>query len=319
MREGFSLLYVGVDEAGYGPLLGPLCVGLCAFRTADAATTKPPDLWRSLKSAVTPAPNDKRRRIAIADSKRLKGANASRDPLRHLRRGVVGACGLLGDVPADELALLERLGVEFEPHPWYQQAAPVSWHEHVADYGFDSNALAVACERARIGLEALRCVAVCESRFNRVTSRTGTKASTTAGAIAQLLRETASRMDQDDALVVCDRLGGRSRYLGYLRRVFPAEQVDVLEETPAVSQYRVGRLVVRFQAEAEAAHLPVALASMVAKLVRELAMSRFNAYWSARDPSLKPTAGYWKDAKRWLADAAGALSPEERSTMVRLA
>jgi hypothetical protein len=58
-----------------------------------------------------------------------------------------------------------------------------------------------------------------------------------------------------------------------------------------------------FEVEAEARHFPVALASMTAKLVRELAMMRFNRYWSGRMAELKPTAGYRNDAHRWLDDA----------------
>lgn len=66
-------------------------------------------------------------------------------------------------------------------------------------------------------------------------------------------------------------------------------------------------------------HLPVALASMIAKYVRELAMHRFNRYWSKRMPELKPTAGYTLDARRWLADAAQVITKEERAVMVRRA
>ena len=36
----------------------------------------------------------------------------------------------------------------------------------------------------------------------------------------------------------------------------------------------------------------VALASIVSKTVRELWMDVFNAYWLARMPGLRPTAGY---------------------------
>jgi hypothetical protein len=65
--------------------------------------------------------------------------------------------------------------------------------------------------------------------------------------------------------------------------------------------------------------MPVALASMIAKLTRELAMMRFNRYFAARMPELKPTAGYYGDAGRWLRDIGDVLLPEERSAMVRRA
>ena len=76
-----------------------------------------------------------------------------------------------------------------------------------------------------------------------------------------------------------------------------------------------------FEVDAEAAHFPVALASMAAKLVRELRMARFNRYWGARASELKPTAGYRADAERWLADlrGCGAASDDEIRAMRRLA
>jgi hypothetical protein len=55
----------------------------------------------------------------------------------------------------------------------------------------------------------------------------------------------------------------------------------------------------------------VALASMTAKYVRELAMHAFNAFWSSRLPGLRPTAGYPTDALRWRHDAAAAIQQEQ--------
>jgi hypothetical protein len=58
---------------------------------------------------------------------------------------------------------------------------------------------------------------------------------------------------------------------------------------------------------------------MMAKLVRELMMARFNRYWCGFIPELKPTAGYNQDARRWLRDAAGVLTNEHRRVLIRRA
>jgi hypothetical protein len=52
--------------------------------------------------------------------------------------------------------------------------------------------------------------------------------------------------------------------------------------------------------KAESLSLAAALASMAAKYVRELVMGQLNAYFQARLPNLAPTAGYGRDAWRFL-------------------
>jgi len=43
------------------------------------------------------------------------------------------------------------------------------------------------------------------------------------------------------------------------------------------------------------------------KYVRELFMRLFNDYWCAQQAALRPTAGYYGDAQRWLDDADPVL------------
>ena len=123
--------------------------------------------------------------------------------------------------------------------------------------------------------------------------------------------------------IVCVRLGGRASYAEMLSRMSPGSQVDVIDESDQRSRYTVsetrGSMGVVFQVESESAHLPVALASMTAKLVRELAMMRFNRHFCERLAELKPSAGYRPDGRRWLGDAAQLLSSQDRLALVRIA
>jgi hypothetical protein len=64
---------------------------------------------------------------------------------------------------------------------------------------------------------------------------------------------------------------------------------------------------IAFQAKGES-HLPTALASMASKYLRELAMAALNAFWSARVPGLRRTAGYPNDALRFKTDIASVQS-----------
>lgn len=343
------LLLAGIDEAGYGPTLGPLCVGLSVFRIRDWNPGDPaPDLWRLLKSGICRKPGDARRRIPVADSKRLKLANdvKTRHPLVHLERGVLAFLRSLDAAPATDAEFFSGLGADLGEHPWYRvDPTPLPIALTPGEIAIAGGRIAAALERAGIELVDLRCAVVCESAVNQAIQRTGSKAEATAAAVGEHLRrvvahwkaaavpeavavgggpdtppECAASESPPALRIVCDQLGGRTQYQGILTRELPGAEVVPLTETGERSRYSIApEAVVQFMPEAEASHLPVALASMVAKLVRELCMARFNRYWCARCPGLKPTAGYAQDARRWLDDMHEVLSPEERAAMVRIA
>ena len=119
------LIYAGIDEAGYGPMFGPLTVA-CAVLTLpehDPAAGAP-KLWSILRSAVAKQVALSKGRIVVCDSKRLKRSNAdagnpSRHPLAHLERGVLAFLATGGrSVPPDDRAFLETVA----PGAWAQMA-----------------------------------------------------------------------------------------------------------------------------------------------------------------------------------------------------
>jgi len=346
---GVALIYCGIDEAGYGPLLGPLCVGFAAFRVEDwAEGDEAPDLWKRLSAAVCREPGDKRRRVAVDDSKKLKLANSSvtKHPLHHLERGVLAFMGCLdcGDaatatLPASDDEFMRAIGVSLAPECWYSrdgcgaaERGAYPQGSSVDELAIAANTVKLALARAGIGVMRLQAAAVSESAFNELVEAAGTKAAVTESALVRFLGEVWERDaavaegGTDGVRVVCDRQGGRTQYSGMLARALPDARVRIVGETPMQSKYELESVVgarrkmsVAFKVEAESAHLPVALASMIAKLTREVLMARFNRYWCRRIPELKPTAGYAMDARRWLRDVHEAISPAERRVLVRRA
>ena len=313
-------------------MLGPLCLGLCAFRIDDAeAESGPPDLWKRLSSVVCRSPADSKRRIAIADSKRLKGANAAKShPLRHLERGVLAfqiASDPVGTVFADDGELLTRLAVDLErlrTRPWYGSSTQLPLAISAERIGIEAAKLRRGLAASGVEVLDLMAEAIDEEAFNRLCASAG-KAHVNFIAAMRLVDRLWRRHAEHHPRVIIDRHGGRSDYVEPLLSAFPGVELAVLGQTERVSRYRLERdgssITLSFEAESEDRHLPTALASMTAKLVRELLMLRFNRHFAGLAPEVKPTAGYVQDARRWLEEIAPTLSKRgvRRSDLVRMA
>ena len=341
-----ALLLAGIDEAGYGPTLGPLCVAMSLFRVEEHEANAAPDLWKVLEQGVCREPGrggrpDAKGRIAVGDSKSLKLSNSvkSTHPLIHLERGVLCFSRLLGEMPATDADLLDRLGARLDRdrahHPCYgtgpARALPVA--QTAGELAIASSLLRSAMERRKVSLEALRVRAISERDINSIITETRNKGETAIFGVGTHLRflweHHAGGGEACRLGVVCDRLGGRASYAPMLERELPGSKVEVIEESPARSRYLVTapgrRMGVAFITESEVAHLPVALASMAAKFVRELAMMRFNDHWNAlyrevHGRDIAPTAGYATDARRWLDEIGDdVLGRADRTSLVRLA
>ena len=156
--------------------------------------------------------------------------------------------------------------------------------------------------------------------FNHRVAQTRNKAAVVLEAVLRLVQWASEHCRDQDLHVFVDHLGGRIDYRDPLMRAFPDRHLHVVEVSDQCSRYRLAAQRndwhVEFVVEAEQRHLPVALASMLAKYVRELLMARFNAYWCGLAPQLRPTAGYYTDARRFLSDIDSLIArggiPRER-------
>ena len=103
-------VYAGIDEAGYGPLFGPLVIVRSIFvLDRYEPALEPPSLWRLLRSTVCKKPGDKKRRLAVNDSKMLYKPAWSLD---HIERGVLSFLSTAGITPQNLAELLENLAYD---------------------------------------------------------------------------------------------------------------------------------------------------------------------------------------------------------------
>jgi len=319
-----TLQYAGIDEAGYGPMLGPLCVAMASFTIDNwSPGEKAPDLWALLDKAVGKSKRDAKQRIAVGDSKTLKLSNTAKTqhPLVHLERAVLTFLATRdGQYPTTDIQLFEALGAKLENQPWYfGEPIPLPLGFTNDQLAIDASHLKTIMNKANVKLNELTVRVVDVTEFNQTYIEHRSKAAATQLALLELLSQVQSQRNQHKfSRIICDRQSGRTRYHSILSTVF--DELETQEETSRASRYAVGNeLGITLTPKADNAYFPVALSSMAAKLVREIAMIRFNRYWSTRQLELKPTVGYVQDARRWLNDMDKTLSDEERTAMIRLA
>jgi hypothetical protein len=314
---------IGIDEAGYGPNLGPLAVALSVWeveakaengkRKAENEPVLPIDLYKLLADSVTRESSVGR--IAIADSKQLYQPGGG---LARLERAVHAALQVSGQARGSWSDLLETLFADPEGRrhdlPWQRTFdCPLPVDVDVDEVNRLGTQLADTCQAARLRLLGLRARLVFPRQFNEMTVRYNSKGAALSHTTLGLLREALAEMVQKQGgsrfpastQIVCDKHGGRNRYGPLLATHFPAEAIEMLVEGRAESCYQWGSpespVEICFRTRGES-FLPTALASMTAKYLRELAMVSFNRFWQAQVAGIRPTAGYPLDAKRFRAE-----------------
>jgi len=291
-------LVVGTDEAGYGPNLGPLVVAATAWEAAAA----PGDVEPLFEAAAAGLPG------LWGDSKVIHRGGGG---FAALELGALAAVSAAGGAAASSWsALLDAAGCDEEPAEWAAAAATLQ-----LPCAAEQDRCAAAGARAAAALAAhglrpvaVRCRILQPREFNALLDAGFNKSDILSRATLDLAASLV-RLASGDSVLWCDRHGGRMRYAPLLSRSFAAPLVRVVTETPRVSAYHVdvASCRVEFCVGGES-RLPVAVASMTAKYVRELAMRAFNAWWCDTVPGLAATAGYPVDAARWRRDAAAAVA-----------
>lgn len=304
-------ILVGIDEAGYGPLLGPLVVSATAFEAPTEATCG--SLWSVLKQSVTKKPCSHGRRIEIRDSKKIYQRS---EGLGRLERSVLAVLtawrgdltnlyGLLSAVAPD---VIPRLGL----HPWYGEGRlDLPLQSDAADIRIAAGTLRRDMEARSIKMIGCWSEVLLEQDFNQQVQRTNNKAAVLLNLVLRLMYRIAQAHPGQNIHFRIDKQGGRDQYGHPLRTAFETRYLKIVEEREDYSAYELDhgstQWSVSFTQGGEEAHLPIALASMVSKYVRELFMDRFNAYWLAQAPGLRPTAGYYNDGQRFLKDIKAHL------------
>lgn len=295
---------VGTDEAGYGPNFGPLVISASVWRVDSVENT---DLFSNLRDAVRqPGEQASDADVVIGDSKELYKPGKG---LAGLEQGVFTCLAAVNKKPRTWKKIWKDLAREdskcIAGLPWYQDFDDKLPLELPAkEVNTRAARLLKACHAANCLPTQITSRVVCPPKFNQLCEEYGNKASALSQTTLQLVRSVLAKIPTDEPVyILCDKHGGRNKYGPLLNDVFPNTLAVVRHEGREESVYHLGtgnsRRELVFRAKADQGFLPSALASMVSKYLRELAMRAFNEYWTSRVDNLKPTAGYPMDAKRF--------------------
>ncbi len=305
------MIMAGIDEAGLGPAMGPLAVCLAAMRVPDPCSDEQP--WQALEAAVSRTRSGNPDRLLVTDSKiAYNGKDLA--PLERTVMAFMTACKAVqpGDKSTNFNTILEKLGcgdtlLMMSAIPWYNtDDQPVPRSTPLSCLAGDAATLQDALAAAGMSMLCLR-ARLCPALYlNRKFAQGLNKAEALMAEVACHLQHV-SRFAQDEPVrIIVDKLGGRNKYLPFLMQVFPGEWIQTITEGAQASEYFLpyyqASIRIRFMVKADKQAFMVALASMLAKFLRERCMEQFNTFFARHLPGLKPTAGYHGDAPRFLAE-----------------
>jgi ribonuclease HII len=291
------MLVMGVDENGLGPRLGPLVATAVALRVPRYERSAL--CQRGLALGLTDSKETGGfgrmgfiESVALALVKRASpGAAASSDSFLDLvspgSRGRLRAC--CPDAPTAGQCWAVDL-----PLPAF--GGDVSYGEALLDRLVGRSSLRVVDVQSRIA-----CAGVLNAKLAAGTNKLSVDLELFEDLICAVHDGHGSPL-----LAVCGMIGGLRDYASRLSR-FDPRTVGSLPGRRGQRRYTLdGVGEVRFEVDADARHLPVALASIVGKYVREICMRRIGEFYQQGNPDLKLASGYHDPVTTRFIDATEA-------------
>jgi ribonuclease HII len=272
------VLVIGIDENGLGPVLGPLVVTAVAFE----AERYDPELFWQTAGAVLLADDSKK----VFSSSKMRAAEVA--TLAWLK-----TFGIAPPSYADLVdAVVESPPFERPCHLVPAYCGPSGTVLPVWSSESDLASIDGAKLLASGGISplAVRAFSLCPGVYNTATGPDGiNKFALDCRLMLTLVKQLGAEYD-GEVLALCGKVGSTKKYGPWLQDAGIGLWMSEVE-SQAESTYRIvpyGRI--SFIRDGDATHLPIAVASMVGKYLRELAMRDINTLLAR--PEIRPASGY---------------------------
>ncbi len=300
--------FIGIDENGLGPRLGPLLVTAVMARvTADAE----PIICRKPRGGLAKRLGDSKGLVAHGDCA-LGEAWARVLVAKGAGKRVHGPDELVDAISLDERVSLEALcPSHVRAQCWHLDSDAINDGEAVGKLEKTLAKDLARLQKRGVELIAVRSVISCTRRLNDAAEQGHSRLLVDLHSMERLileLREIAGTEIQ----AVCGKVGGYGEY----SKVFgplAGRLHAVIEQTRRRSAYRFpGIGDIAFEMDCDASNILVAMASLVGKHLRELLMGRIVGHYRRDDPTLPLASGYHDPVTARFVDATARAREERR-------
>lgn len=289
--------FIGIDEVGYGPLLGPLV--LTGFQVRVPERMPFTRLDQHLKRSTANSSGFK-----VADSKVLY---RGKKDLKKLESVALALWGATTELPLKNLTLhkLWRAATgtpasRLREFPWHQPDLRLPLQAELSEIDTFAARLKHALDEIGAGAFA-RARVVFPLEFNACCEKLGSKNVALLTWTGQLLRDLGLPR-HEPATVIMDQQGGRRNYLPLLQALAADNEYGLVRTTPlregGVAVLSENMLLLA-QPKADARYFLVSACSVMGKYLRELLMHQWNGFITNR-VRVAPTAGYGAQARAFV-------------------
>ncbi|MHC4122641.1 MAG: hypothetical protein ACYSSI_03630 [Planctomycetota bacterium] len=229
---------IGIDEAGFGPILGPLVISSSVFSVPRELLHA--DMWQILRKSVGKNRKHLSGRLLITDSKKAYSRSLG---IKHLERTTLASIECFGKKPS---TLSELLGLlcpdsleRLKNYPWYNRAGGNALSADEADIKIVSSVFEDNLALNNIELLKLQSRCLDVAYYNELVNAVKNKSNVVFSITSQLIKSALDSFTEDELEIIVDRQGGRVRYLKNLQRMFEGMKLKILKEAADRSSYEL--------------------------------------------------------------------------------